>query len=169
MATIRQFANRNGGVITAAAVVLLLICGWFIVRQARSMFSSNLPGGSYYTTDDGKSWFKDDFNKTTPFMVDGKEAVEAHVFSCDGKEFVAYMTRFNPQAKKAIDEFSAARAAGKPVEAELAKKMSFASMAGKEYKRPGEGQWIPQGQSSEISKMTTPKCDDNSAAVKEKL
>lgn len=168
--SVRQFAHRNGMVVAGFGVLLTLTCGWLIVSQARSMYSAGgVPGGAFYTIDDGKTWFEDELNKPTPFMTGGKEAVEAHVFSCDGKEFVAYLTRYNGKAKAAIEEFNAARKAGKPVDGELAKKMSFASMAGKQYKRPGDKTWVPQGQSAEISRMTAPKCDDSSLAEKTRL
>ena len=57
------------------------------------------------TVDDGATYFPDDANKIPPFTKDGKEAVRARVFSCDGgkTKYVAYLERITPKAKAAID------------------------------------------------------------------
>ncbi|HEY7116231.1 MAG TPA: hypothetical protein VH475_06585 [Tepidisphaeraceae bacterium] len=52
----------------------------------------------YFTTDEGKTWFALESSNRPPFVHDGKPAVRAHVFSCDGGKtmFVGYMSKFSP-------------------------------------------------------------------------
>src|SRR5215210_5554852 len=80
---IRETINKNPtqtAAITAGIIVLALI---LIIWQACSGGGSGTIGKSYYTIDDGKTYFVDASNKIPPFMHEGKEAVRAHVFTCD--------------------------------------------------------------------------------------
>lgn len=162
--SVRKWLNENRGLAIGIVALIIIISGWLIVRQSMTLFDDGVPGGAYYTVDDGQTWFKGDINQPTPFQHDGKEAVQAHVFECNGKKFVAYMTRHAPQAREAIEKFNAARSEGKKIDAELARGMAFAGMAGKEYKAPGGTKWLTQGNSAEVSKLTTPACDEGQAS-----
>ena len=61
---------------------------------------------SWYTDDDGKTWYADDKSLSPPIDHNGKTAVRAYVFSCDGgkHEFVGYLERYTPDARQAIEQ-----------------------------------------------------------------
>jgi hypothetical protein len=103
------------------------------------MFRMTMGGGppsvatqSYYTTDDGKTWFADDVNKIAPFEKDGKVAVRAYVYKCPGgKPFISHLERFTPEAKKTLE------AAQKKNDLTNPTLMEDVLMNGIEVKKPG--------------------------------
>jgi hypothetical protein len=54
----------------------------------------------FFTIDEGKTLFPIESSTRAPFLRDGKQAVRAHVYTCDnGKTtFVAYLSKFSPVA-----------------------------------------------------------------------
>jgi hypothetical protein len=58
----------------------------------------------FFTTDEGKSLFPIEAGTRAPFVRDGRQAVRAHVYSCDGGKttFVAYLSKFSPVAQEAL-------------------------------------------------------------------
>jgi hypothetical protein len=86
---------------------------------------------SFFTADDGKTWFAEDASKLTPFDHDGKEAVRAHVFVSGGKKWVAYLERCTPEGRKAMEA----------VEKNPGATAQMRGVAMMEVKRPGETTW----------------------------
>jgi hypothetical protein len=96
------------------------------------------PPQSYYTVDDGTTYFTDDASKGFSFDHNGQPAVQAMVYSCDGgsTKFVAYLRRANPAG--------GARPPAPGVSVQLAQ-----MMRGIQVKRPGVGNWVTiQGRAS---------------------
>lgn len=60
---------------------------------------------TYFSDDDGKTWFKDSSYNIAPFDHNGKTAVIAKIFNYDdgSKEFCAYLTEYTPSAKKRLE------------------------------------------------------------------
>jgi hypothetical protein len=54
-----------------------------------------MPGRAFYTTDEGQTWFADVLYRATPFDHEGKPAYGAIVVECDGKPYVALLTRLS--------------------------------------------------------------------------
>lgn len=126
--SIRNLVNNNPPLIIAGIVLCLGICGWSVVRTV----TPSQPGQElYFTNDDGKTWFADRWDRATPFDKDGKEAVCATVYDCNGKTFVAYMTRLTPDSIKKAQanggKLQPATTANPPLR--------------KEYKKPGDAKW----------------------------
>lgn len=101
-------ANRHPMVL-ASIIGVIVLCGfgyaakqiWFTAEGPIPTFRET--SRWYYTTDDGANYFADDINKVAPFPKDGKQALRAHVFSCDGKpRFVGYVERQTPRAQSDI-------------------------------------------------------------------
>ena len=109
--SLRDKINRNPAqtaAITAAAIVLALL---FIFWQACGFGGGGGAGKSYYSVDDGKTFFIDDANKIPPFKHEGKDAVRAHVFKCgDGQPFVGYLEMYAPHDKKMMEDAMAGKA-----------------------------------------------------------
>lgn len=139
---LRESLNKNPAVATGLAIGIVVVA---VALMIWSMAGGSGAGGGgagaeakqYYTTDDGKTWFADDYSKLAPFDKDGKQAVVAHVYrDLDNKqEFVAFMSRLTPEGKKIAEERARKAAAG-----------DFGAIEGAvvpmEYKRPGEAAWV---------------------------
>ena len=126
-------------------VVLLAVVSvvWQVLAQ-RKTFPSSLPD-SYFTIDDGKTYFEANSANVPPFDYQGQQAVRAYVFECDGKRFVGYMERYLPDAKQAI----------------LAGKKTVATERfGREMKKPGGPKWIKSGDLAVEGKISDVRCPD---------
>ena len=107
---IRQKINENPAATTAVTAVIVVLAILFIFWQA---CSGEGPGSvnnskAFFTTDDGKTWFVDNSSNIPPYTKDGKEAVRARVFSCDGgkTKFVGYLQRYTPQDKAMLENMA---------------------------------------------------------------
>jgi hypothetical protein len=117
--------------IAAAAVILG-------IRAAKNVEPSAF-GSSFFSVDDGKSYFPDDAKKIPPFDHHGSQAMRAHVFTgSDGKLFVGYLERVNPGAADVIKKVQDR----KPTDPPLPMSDMATVLAGHEYKRPGDKEWV---------------------------
>jgi hypothetical protein len=103
---------------------------------------------SYFTDDDGASWYVDSEYLVPPVDHNGKTAVFAQVYSYakGDKQFCAYMTRYSDSAKKKLEAAIAdAKSRGQsPNSVSLFQDRGFMQSA-IEVKKPGAGnQWINQ-------------------------
>ena len=144
------------GLIAVVAVVVLAVA-WQVLGGAPSSGAGGAPGGLYFTTDDGATTFTAPANHLAPFDHNGKQAVRAVMYSCDGgkTKFVGYLERYTPSAKQQMEAGKqAAQTGGKMVMA--APNMGVAVL---EVKKPGEkNAWVdksrPQGQA--VIRVTCP-------------
>lgn len=107
---LREKLEQHRGLATALALIAVLIAGFMAVRTLVGPPKPKMATLAFYTTDDGKTWFKDDFKKAPPFKTaDGKDAVGAMVVSCmNGKEpFVLYMWRYTDEGKAEVQSAGA--------------------------------------------------------------
>src|SRR3954470_798778 len=93
--------------IVAAAVILVVVILFALVwwGGAAGLGSGKTRGAqSWFTADDGKTWFADDLNKLPPFEKNGRTVSRVYLFSCDGGKtvFVGYLERFTPEGKRAL-------------------------------------------------------------------
>jgi hypothetical protein len=109
---VRESFNQNKRLGVGAAVGIVIvglgIIGIQLIRGGDS--GVTVSDQAFYTDDNGKSFFKDDFYKIVPFDHNGKQAYRADVFQCpDGKQFVGLMYRHNAVGKKAMEKHLAKR------------------------------------------------------------
>jgi len=179
---IRETLNEKKGVSTAVAIGFVAIAIALIVWQVTATGGPSGPAQLFFTTDEGQTYFGADASSLPPFDHDGKQAVRAHVYECNGKPFVAYVERYKPEAKKAL----LARAGKAPAEAapaeaasdeppqargmppEAAGRANYAtfqgpSLYGRELKRPGEKDWTSSGDFAKAAQIQQVKCPDGSA------
>jgi hypothetical protein len=104
---IREAMRKNKVATAGAGVVLIAVAGWVMVTQVRAIQNDRpMPVNSraFFTSDDGASWFADEAQRLTPFDHNGRPAVKAYVWRCDGgKPFITYLERINPESKARID------------------------------------------------------------------
>jgi hypothetical protein len=148
-----------------AAGVFVLLCATYVFIQMRG---SNSPSAgnakAFFSVDDGKTWFADDMTKVPPYDKDGKQAIRAFVFrGSDGKDFVGYLQRFTPDAKRAIEQLQTPdpNRTGPPDVSGI----RMAYTIGREVKRPGDAKWISGAQGLESAQIIAIKCSDGSDAT----
>ena len=137
---LRQRLNQNGGLVTGVITAVVLLATVFAVVQvmaSRRKIQAKLPD-SFYTTDDGKTFFKANSENVPPFDYNGKQAVTAYVFECNGKRFVGYLERYTPEARKAMLENKAT---------------PQTQIYGRELKKPGDATWVKSGDGEAIAKV----------------
>lgn len=106
---VREILRNKSAVLFVVPLVVIALGVMFwqlsgVTRSAQQL------GKSFYTDDDGATYFTDSSDKIMPFSHNGKEAVGAAVYSdADGKPFVAYLMRHSAMARQ---QYDAAKARG---------------------------------------------------------
>src|SRR5262245_22883849 len=146
MMGVREHLNRHRRLtIGASAVVIALVTGLIVLqsRANRKMMPTSLPD-AYYSVDDGKSFFAANSENVAPFIFEGKTAVRAYVFECDGRRFVGYLERYTPEARTSL-------ARERQSTPEL-------QMYGREFKKPGDQNWVKSGDLAGVAAVTEIRC-----------
>lgn len=141
MATLREKINKNPGPVAGLILVVAAVALWLAFGRS----GGKGPSTSYFTTDDGKTWFTDSMDKVAPFQKDGKEAVMVTLYHCqEGKhDFVGVMNRFTPAGKALMEKYMALRKNPPPTKPGMPPPMfEPPGLGAQEIKRPGETVWM---------------------------
>ena len=157
---LRDLINRNPA-LTAGLLILgigaIVALTWWQMRD----LTPSKPG-AYFTVDDGRNYLRDDPERITPFDHKGKQAVRAHVFrGSDGKKFVGYLSRHTPDAAEVIRKVRNR----KPTEPPPTPAEMGIAQGGREFKRPGDEEWVPLKDGAAVQKITAVTAPDGSPAV----
>lgn len=135
---IDKHPKQSVGIIAAIAVFSLTVSLFLTFKSDRPISISQ----SFFTDDDGKTWFVDSADRLPPFDHNGKTAVRALLFTCsDHKgEFVGYLERYSEKIRKRLETSANAVAAGKPATLSIAS--PEVSVFGTEVKLPGKSVWV---------------------------
>jgi hypothetical protein len=145
---IREWSENHPRVtygVVGACVVVAITTIVVNVMAGRHAYPTK-PPDSYFTIDDGKTFFVAGSDNYPPFDYKGQQAVHAYVFECSGKRFVGYMERYIPGVKQTL-------AAGKPLTAEMVR-------FGREMKKPGDTVWVKTGDLATEATVTNVTCPD---------
>ena len=154
----REALSKHPRLSMGAAVLCVLVAIASLFLQTRG--GSDQSAGNakaFFTVDDGQTWFTDDLSNLPPFDKDGKQAVRAFVFRCsDGKQFVGYLQRFTPDAKRAIEKINTPdpNRTGPPDTSGV----RMAYTAGREVKRPGDAKWVSGADGPKSAQIIAIKC-----------
>jgi len=101
--------NRLGPGVAAALIILgVLALGYQMLGSRTDAVVTQK--SAYFTSDDGKTFFKDDINKIFPFEHGGRKAYRADVFKCpDGREFVGLVYQLTDGGKREMEAYLKAR------------------------------------------------------------
>lgn len=144
---IREWMNQHRGVATGlVSAVVLLAVGLIVVQvmASRKKYPSESPD-SFFTVDDGKTYFTASSDNIPPFDYKGQQAVHAYVFESNGKRFVGYLERYTPEARSAI-------LAGK--------RTPQVERFGRQLKKPGAGEWVKSGDLAVEAKISDVRSPD---------
>ncbi|MEM6313857.1 MAG: hypothetical protein AAF743_07205 [Planctomycetota bacterium] len=154
--SIRESIQKNKGVFSAAAVVLILACiGWSIFYQVQASTPNvQVDTKAFYTYDEGATYFADVSTLIPPVEINGREALMAHVFEVDGQEQVVYLERYTPEGKANLIDFRKRRDAARkeleefvpppnatPADFPVVPQMNGAP-PGRELKLVGSDEWV---------------------------
>jgi hypothetical protein len=151
--TSRFLANR---LVQMAAVILVAVTAaallWSVGKGG--LRAGTTPGAkSWYTSDNGRTWFADDLSKLPPFEKDGKTVSRVYLYCCvgDTKPFVGYLERFTPEGKAKLQKILESKSA--PVPGSIEDIMTNEV----EVAKPGTDRWVrptdPEGMA-----ICKPKC-----------
>jgi hypothetical protein len=136
--SIREKLNESRTLSITVAAVVFAIALVLIFRQLHeaSPHRPGLPSKTFYSDDDGKTWFLDEFMKITPFDHNGHPAYKAVVYRCNGgTPAVAYLEKFSDSQQAAMKEISPEN-----VRDYTGRFMSFQEEL--DVKKPGSNHWL---------------------------
>ncbi|MEM6560076.1 MAG: hypothetical protein AAF656_00615 [Planctomycetota bacterium] len=154
--SIRESIQKNQGLFSAVAIVLIIACiGWIIFQQVRASTPNfQTQDKAFFTHDDGATYFADASTLIPPVDIDGKEALIAHVFMVDGVEKAVYLERYTDEGKANLADFRKRRDAAQkeldnfvpppnasPEDFPVVPRMNGAP-PGRELKRVGSDEWV---------------------------
>ena len=177
----RETLERKKGLSVGIAMVLIVLGVGGIVWQlmGRSNDTRNNIPNEFFTDDDGQTFFTAKATNISPFDHEGKQAVKAIVYECDGKKFVGYMERFTNEARQVMASGSpapevkpapktppantkmspeAAARAAMPPQPASPDQVRDASINGREYKRPGDKEWVRSTNRGKVFEIKTIRC-----------
>lgn len=151
---LRETMNEKPGLAAAVIGGIMVVVLIFAFRGSGGgapVSADGAPSQAYFTDDDGKTWFADDARKVPPFDHGGKQAVQAYVYRAGGKDYVHYMRRYTPEAKKKLEEMTAS----KTLRSDPTRMQSI-QMTGEEVKVPGGDAWIKASDKKYIEVIRPP-------------
>jgi hypothetical protein len=155
---LRETLNQNPGItMGVVGTVTLLLVIWIVV-QLWPTAPAGVGGETFYTVDDGASFFRDSASKPPPFDRGGQQAVRAYIYQCGRDRFVGYMLRFTEEAHK-IFEAEIARG-DVPSQTEY-----VVGTHNVEVKKPGQAEWVKLSAPNEqLLRATQVTCPDGTYA-----
>ena len=145
---------RIGIALGAAAILLAVIFLWPTLFAGAP--HASMPSRVYFSDDDGKTFFTDDSSNIPPFDHGGKQALQAAVFECGGKQFVGYLIRFDNGAKAALEAMPEEDRKGSNPKALLIRQ------TGEMVKKPGNSHWVALKGDEPAGQIVSPVCPDGS-------
>jgi len=155
----REKLNQHSGLATIAAITgliaALLVMRYFL-RTPKAELAQ-----AYFTNDDAESYFTAAYNRFPPFEHNGREAVRAYLFTCNGGEsrFVGYMQKYTPEAKRALEQAETDQDDDRTFTDVLEELPPDQILV----KKPGEARWIPRG-TPQAKRVREVQCPDGSRA-----
>jgi hypothetical protein len=155
---IRESINRNPKIAMGVGAGLIAFTVAFVLFEMMDFSgASAVPSAdehAFFTVDDGRTWFVGDIKTLAPFEHQGKQAVRAYVYECDGQRFAGFLERYTEEGKKARQQVVEAAKTGRP----NGRLVYVSSMTGREVKRPGDATWTLANDAQRVESITTVKC-----------
>jgi hypothetical protein len=164
---IRQKFNDRPALSVGVAAVVIIAATLAAVRSNCSDDGdeprAGPPAKQFFTTDEGPNpqLFTDDAVQVPPFDHGGKPAFRARVYRCPhGKQFVAYLERFNEPDRKRLQE---AIVHAKATKGRMPSPDSFFNNV--EVKKPGGKEWVRMSNATRerYEDIVTPVCPEGSS------
>jgi hypothetical protein len=153
---IRETINEHQGAVIGGTIVVLVLAGVVLLFSLRRGESRGLLAGTgkaFFSDDDGASYFVDSRERIPPFEHNGKQAVGARVYTCDGGQtkFVGYLERYTPPGKQKMEQLRTTSGN------KLAESAQMMDPTLREVKTPKGGTWT-KAIDRAATTIITPKC-----------
>jgi hypothetical protein len=149
-----------GGVVLTVAAIAIAFSAWRVhsIKTDLPVF----PDQQFYTSDGGATWFADKDDRIPPFDFEGKQAVLALVYSCDGgkHKWVQYLQKYDDRAREQLTELR---------EGKALPQAGPGPLAGIMIKPAGTGRWVYQSDRSAQAIMNARCPDGDTGPVKQEL
>jgi hypothetical protein len=159
---IRESINRHPKTAVGVGSALVVLTIAVLLFQLHdSSDASGIPSAderAFFTVDDGKTWFAGDIHTLPPFDHDGKQAVRAYVYECDGQRFAGFLERYTEAGKKAKQQVTDATKTGRPD----GRLVAVSQGSGREIKRPGDKNWTVGTDQQAVESITDVRCPRDS-------
>lgn len=159
---LKRSSAARYGVLAAIGVGILAVLLWQTTGPKQI-------DKTWFTVDDGATWFADDAGRIAPFEKDGKQAVECRVYTCDGGKttFVGFLVRYRPEGKAQFAALTPPDKASALAADEYAAKYDAIVQATREVKRPktGDREWVLGSSPALGMAVMTVKCPDGGKAL----
>jgi hypothetical protein len=154
---IRQKLNEAPKAGIAAVAVLVVGVYAVVAWEIRSpRFGSHVTNiRSYYSDDDGQSYFSDESGLMPPFDHHGSPAVRCYVFECKGQKFVGYLEKYTDDLLKSINT---------PFDPKHRTEAPLDFNGGSLVKKPGNSEWVKE-YSAKGQAIVKVQCPDGSGDV----
>ncbi len=158
--TINQSPKLTGVIAGVIALLALFLIAWNLFGHGNAQ--NTYRGKTFFSDDDGGTWFIDDASRLPPFDHNGKTAYRAVLYRCgSGKPFVAYLGKYSDAQLARMDEMKKEIAARDPGE-DPERLVANLPM---DVKKPGDSKWeagfAPKGANYDpaaYEKVTTVVC-----------
>jgi hypothetical protein len=98
--------NKKLGLGVGAAIIIIALGVFAFQLRGGGNNAAPVPKSAFYTDDNGKTFFKDDIKKVSPFNHNGKQSYRADVFKGpDGQQFVGLIYRHTEAGRKEMEEY----------------------------------------------------------------
>lgn len=171
----RHIRDKPGAAGTLAAALCLgalALLAWEF-HASRSNPQRAFAGKTFFSDDDGQTWFLDDESKIPPFDHNGKPACRAAVYRCGmARPFVAYLQKYTESQLAHLDSMRKSFIKSHPNDPLPTGQLEMLPMA---VKKPGGSKWISPPSSDRTSDPAAyynamrPVCPDGSTDVTEVL
>jgi hypothetical protein len=149
---IREWTEKHPKAVVSlvgACIGLTVVTLVVQVLAGRRTINTQVPD-SFFTVDDGKTFFVASGSNIPPFDYKGQQAVGAYVFEASGKRFVGYLERYTPEAHELMVENKAT------IQTQI---------SGRELKKPGDTKWVRSDDVKAVAKVVNVLSPDGSGGT----
>ena len=155
---LREALNRQKGITTAVAALITVGAVIAVVKESGGEHIGKL-SKSFYSDDDGKTYFVDAADRLVPFDHNGTQAFGAYVYKCsDGSRHVGYLFRYTDNALAKLQSLMPQNGG------DVAQQMADVRAAGTQVKRPGDPNWVSTN-SKEATALMEIHCPDGGPVI----
>jgi hypothetical protein len=163
---VRETLTNRGPAVKGAIVVGLALVAGFMFWTALGGGKPRDANEAFYTTNDGRTTFVDNFFRAYPFDHDGKPAYRAYVYQTSkGNKFVGYLERYTDQGLSALEPVLSQNINPE----QLRQQIQGIRQKYTEVKKPDDpnAKWYPAGssQAADIEAVSSPDGPDDNCVL----
>jgi hypothetical protein len=135
--------NRKNWIIFAGIILVgLIVVYWEWAGSSRNSDSGG-PSKAYFSDDDGVTYFTGPVDQLVPYTKNGRTVNRAHVFKCNGKLVVGYLSHYTQAHIDAVQHLEDLKKNPKGSPPSMADvHLDVMGTAGTEVKAPGGKEWV---------------------------